>query len=292
MADAERWNPSQLVAGGTDADPATGAQQDVVSGDSAASTSSSGPAVLPQPHAVEASSASSPSPPSHVVASLPPLEHSSPSRTPSPSPSVTPSRGSAPPPALTESASELHPDAAATSRAQAGHPAPPARESSDHRAQELPPSAVSQARHHVRAPANSLPSPLRAPSGSDAQADGDGGSSTSSQQASPNLDTDHPRVAGGLGARGLDVGGTGADELELSVPSHQEHLTSDGQRYLPRWLWWSVFSFAALIEVDSPAIIRTRRIHIEYPCGPRSIGKVWDSEEDTFAKGHYTRQLL
>lgn len=49
---------------------------------------------------------------------------------------------------------------------------------------------------------------------------GDGASSTSSSRTSPEID--RSRVS----ATGLDV----ANELELSVPSHQEHLTADGQR--------------------------------------------------------------
>ncbi|CAM9498970.1 unnamed protein product [Pylaiella littoralis] len=50
---------------------------------------------------------------------------------------------------------------------------------------------------------------------------GDGASSTSSSHTSPEIG--RSRVT----ATGLDV----ANELELSVPSHQEHLTADGQRY-------------------------------------------------------------
>lgn len=61
----------------------------------------------------------------------------------------------------------------------------------------------------------------------------DEGSSTSSQ-ASPDVTASRPRVGGGLvpvGDRDFDENTT-ENELELSVPSHQEHLTSDGQRYV------------------------------------------------------------
>lgn len=51
-------------------------------------------------------------------------------------------------------------------------------------------------------------------------------SSTSSSRSSPNVD--HAQVDKDLGSAELDVGAGG--ELELSVPSHQEHLTADGQR--------------------------------------------------------------
>lgn len=93
----------------------------------------------------------------------------------------------------------------------------------------------SRARQRIRAPTDSLPAafppPSRArragPASLTSGGDADEGSSTSSQ-TSPNVN--QSRVAGGLGAQELGVESSDADELELSVPSHQEHLTSDGQR--------------------------------------------------------------
>lgn len=58
------------------------------------------------------------------------------------------------------------------------------------------------------------------PRGEVATGDGDEGSSTSSSRTSPEIN--RSRVS----SSALDV----ANELELSVPSHQEHLTADGQR--------------------------------------------------------------
>lgn len=54
--------------------------------------------------------------------------------------------------------------------------------------------------------------------------DGDGASTSSTSSRSPELDRSRVAVA----AAGLDA--PAAHELELSVPSHQEHLTADGQR--------------------------------------------------------------
>lgn len=61
----------------------------------------------------------------------------------------------------------------------------------------------------------------------------DEGSSTSSQ-ASPDITSARSRVGrlGSVAGRGFEEGGTVDDELELSVPSHQEHLTADGQRWV------------------------------------------------------------
>lgn len=60
----------------------------------------------------------------------------------------------------------------------------------------------------------------------------DEGSSTSSQ-ASPDATASRSRIGGGLGSMGapdFEESTNVGHELELSVPSHQEHLTSDGQR--------------------------------------------------------------
>lgn len=77
-------------------------------------------------------------------------------------------------------------------------------------------------RHRARGLATPLP-PAFPPLPREAAAMGDGGdgaSSTSSSRTSPEIDGSR------VSAAGLDV----ANELELSVPSHQEHLTADGQR--------------------------------------------------------------
>lgn len=54
--------------------------------------------------------------------------------------------------------------------------------------------------------------------------DGDGASTSSTSSRSTELDRSRVAVAAAAGL------GAPANELELSVPSHQEHLTADGQR--------------------------------------------------------------
>lgn len=56
---------------------------------------------------------------------------------------------------------------------------------------------------------------------------GEGGSNASPQ---PSPELNHQSVVLGVGARELDVGQRCSDELEVSVPSYQDYLTSDGQR--------------------------------------------------------------
>lgn len=56
---------------------------------------------------------------------------------------------------------------------------------------------------------------------------GEGGSSASPQ---PSPELNRQSVVLGVGARELDVGQRCSDELEVSVPSYQDYLTSDGQR--------------------------------------------------------------
>ncbi|CAM9148249.1 unnamed protein product, partial [Hapterophycus canaliculatus] len=113
-------------------------------------------------------------------------------------------------------------------------PAGPAREPVDSRTAQAPsvrrqtagsrsvartePGAT---RQRARIVANPLPAAFPPPPRRGVtEGDGDEGSSTSSSRTSPEIDRSGVSSA-------LDV----ANELELSVPSHQEHLTADGQRY-------------------------------------------------------------
>lgn len=83
-------------------------------------------------------------------------------------------------------------------------------------------TATEPPRHRARGLATPLP-PAFPPLPREVAAMGDGGdgsSSTSSSRTSPEIDGSR------VSATGLDV----ANDLELSVPSHQEHLTADGQR--------------------------------------------------------------
>lgn len=93
------------------------------------------------------------------------------------------------------------------------------------------PLETPRSRTRVRAPVESLPAAFPPPSRRASESeDGDGSSSASSSQ-SP-LAPNGPGVEqeGGLGERVLDVNASSTSELELSVPSHKEHLTADGQR--------------------------------------------------------------
>ncbi|CAM9986619.1 unnamed protein product [Scytosiphon promiscuus] len=77
-------------------------------------------------------------------------------------------------------------------------------------------------RQRARGVANPLPAAFPPPPrGNFDIGDGDEASSTSSSRTSPEID------GASVSSAALDV----ANELELSVPSHQEHLTADGQRY-------------------------------------------------------------
>ena len=57
-----------------------------------------------------------------------------------------------------------------------------------------------------------------------------GGDEGSSAPSHPSPERNRPPVATGVGLGALDVGPNAVDELVVSVPSYQEHLTSDGQR--------------------------------------------------------------
>lgn len=89
---------------------------------------------------------------------------------------------------------------------------------------EVPPLETPRSRTRVRAPVESLPPAFPPPSRRALESDGDGSSSASSQ--SP-LAPNGPGVEEG---GELDVNASSTSELELSVPSHKEHLTADGQR--------------------------------------------------------------
>lgn len=91
---------------------------------------------------------------------------------------------------------------------------------------DVPPLEPPRSRTRVRAPVESLPPAFPPPSRRASESDGDGSSSASSQS---------PLPPSGPGVedeeRGeLDVNASSTSELELSVPSHKEHLTADGQR--------------------------------------------------------------
>lgn len=182
---------------------------------------------------------SSPSVPPHQQASSPPRDIYLPSRTPSSSPSVQSSRGATPSPVAAAQArrgptreSNSQPPATGS---RSVRPEPPAR----HRAVRSPraraaikPPEAPRTRTRVRAPSGYLPAAFPPSSrgvGGDGDGDGDGDSDGSST-SSPSPEANRSRVAGVIGARELDVGTSGLHELELSVPSHQEHLTADGQR--------------------------------------------------------------
>lgn len=81
-------------------------------------------------------------------------------------------------------------------------------------------------RHRHRGRATPLPPAFPPPARGIATVggDGDGASTSSTSSRSPELDRSRVAVAA---AAGLDAP---VHELELSVPSHQEHLTADGQR--------------------------------------------------------------
>lgn len=91
---------------------------------------------------------------------------------------------------------------------------------------EVPPLENPRSRTRVRAPVESLPPAFPPPSRRASESDGDGSSSASSQ--SP-LAPNDPGVEDEEGGE-LDVNASSTSELELSVPSHKEHLTADGQR--------------------------------------------------------------
>jgi len=83
-------------------------------------------------------------------------------------------------------------------------------------------------RMHHRDQRRTSPSPSGSRrAGSVGEVSGEGGSNASPQ---PSTELNHQSVVLGVGARELDVGQRCSDELEVSVPSYQDYLTSDGQR--------------------------------------------------------------
>lgn len=196
-------------------------------------------------------SSSSPSALLQLPASLQPRNSSPPSPTSSSSPPVQPGRGS---PGLSGRTMGREADSRGSreARSSVGVDTAQLSPTTDH-GSALPvvaTPAVSNVRNRVRAPATSLPGafppPARVHADSTARqatinASGrealrsEEGSSTSSHAS---LDVTGGRSHGSAGLRpgetqDLEESTNGGDELELSVPSHQEHLTSDGQRCWP-----------------------------------------------------------
>eukprot|EP00752_Nemacystus_decipiens_P011287 g10030.t1 len=106
-----------------------------------------------------------------------------------------------------------------------GSASTPRRRSARPRSERTVLAGASRHRHRGRAAALPPAFPPPARGIDNIGGDGDGASTTSTSSRSPELDRSRVAVAA---AAGLDAP---AHELELSVPSHQEHLTADGQRY-------------------------------------------------------------
>lgn len=94
--------------------------------------------------------------------------------------------------------------------------------------QGVSPLGTPRSRARVRAPVDSLPAAFLPPSKRGSGTDSSSASSSLSPLAGNSGGVGEE--GGGLGGGGLDVTASTSNELELSVPSHKEHLTADGQR--------------------------------------------------------------